>query len=380
MALPKSLFRRSLKEWGLLVAFWGVVGLVFVGYNYLIHLFTERPFPQSLVFWIVIGWAIWIPLTPIVVWLASQYPIARSRWVRGVLRHLGMASLIVLLDVTIFVAIRAFALAVAGHAGPEPLITGEDYTLARLFRDVLLRSFFFDILIYAVIVAVVHALDYYKRYQERALQTAQLEAQLAQAQVQALRMQLNPHFLFNTLHTVSFMIDEDAAEARSLIADLSGLLRQALDESDEQEHSLEEELAFLRRYLKIEETRFQDRLTVQFDVADDTRGALVPNLILQPLVENALKHGIAPYAKPGTIIVRSRREDDKLLLRVEDSGPGIQENTVMRGRVGLKNTEERLKQMYGPAQHFSLCNLSGGGFCAEIEIPFTEEALPVHAS
>ena len=373
MSLTPTLKDRPILRWGLLVGFWVLVGVIFVGYNYLTHLNAGVPFPRSLVLWIVVGWLMWIPLTPLVIKLARRFPIERSRWIRRVALHVGLACIIVVVDVSVFIGIRGLAAALSGTAGPEAELMGEtSFNLLKLFRHSLLRSFFFDLLIYMVIVAIFHALEYHNRYRERDLRMAQLEAQLAQAQVQALRMQLNPHFLFNTLHAISSIMDENVREARHMITDLSGLLRHALERAGDQELPLEEELAFLKRYLKIEETRFQDRLSVHLDVAEDARMALVPNLILQPLVENAIKHGVAPYAQPGRIELRIRRRGEKLVVQIEDSGPGLRKNgkaTHSTG-IGLKNTKERLKQLYGDAGRLTLQNLPETGCRAELEIPF----------
>ena len=379
MSLTTALKDRPLLRWGLLVGFWVFIGVLFVGYNYLTHLNAGVPFPRSLALWIIVGWLMWIPLTPLVVKLARRFPIERSRWIRRVALHVGLACIIVVVDVSVFISIRGLAAALSGTVGPEAELMGEtSFNLFKLFRHSLLRSFFFDLLIYMVIVAIFHALDYHHRYRERDLRTAQLEAQLAQAQVQALRMQLNPHFLFNTLHTISSIMDENIQEARHMITDLSGLLRHALEWTDDQELPLEEELAFLKRYLKIEETRFQDRLSVHLDVAEDTRMALVPNLILQPLVENAIKHGVAPYARPGRIELRIRRRGEKLIAQIDDSGPGLRKNAkaTRSTGIGLKNTRERLAQLYGSAGRLTLHNLPEAGFRAELEIPFHSSSQP----
>ena len=380
MSLTTALKHRPLLRWGLLVGFWVLIGVLFVGYNYLTHMNAGAPFPRSLALWIVVGWLMWIPLTPLVVRLARRFSIERSRWMRRVALHVGLACIIVVLDVSVFIGIRGLAAALSGTAGPEAELMGEtSFNLFMLFRHTLLRSFFFDLLIYMVIVAIFHALDYHHRYRERDLRTAQLEAQLAQAQVQALRMQLNPHFLFNTLHTISSIMDENIQEARHMITDLSGLLRHALERAGDQELPLEEELAFLKRYLKIEETRFHDRLSVHLDVAEDTRTALVPNLILQPLVENAIKHGVAPYAQPGRVELRIRRRGEKLVAQIDDSGPGLRkkgESSRCSTGVGLKNTRQRLAQLYGSAGRLTLHDLPEAGFRAELEIPFHSSPQP----
>jgi sensor histidine kinase YesM len=202
-------------------------------------------------------------------------------------------------------------------------------------------------------------------------ETARLHAQLADARLGALRAQLNPHFLFNTLHAISSLVERDPRGVRRMIARLSELLRYSLEESNEQEIPLRQELAFLDRYLEIMRIRFQGTLEVTVDVDPEVQDALVPNLVLQPLVENAVKHGVSKLEGAGRITISARRSGDRTIMTVHDNGPGFGEADAPGDEgVGLRNTRERLAQLYGAAQGLSLREPPEGGLVAEIIVPF----------
>ena len=198
----------------------------------------------------------------------------------------------------------------------------------------------------------------------------QLEARLARAQLQSLRLQLHPHFLFNTLNTINALIGTDRHAAERVVSGLSELLRMSLSSASEQEISLAKELELLAHYIEIQQIRFQDRLTVSFRVDPDARHALVPNLMLQPLVENAIRHGIAPRAAPGHVVVTAARHDGRLELSVVDNGVGESSRVEHRDGVGLGNTRARLLSLYGNDHRFEAGGASTGGFAVRIEIPF----------
>jgi LytS/YehU family sensor histidine kinase len=237
-----------------------------------------------------------------------------------------------------------------------------------------LRNFFlFDFFVYWAILGVGYAFDYRERYREREAQAAALKAQLAEAQLESLKMQLHPHFLFNTLHTIAGLVrSNERRPAVDMIAGLSDLLRHALESADEQEVPLREEVKFIELYLDIQRIRFSDRLTVRIDVAPDALDALVPNLILQPLVENAIRHGVALDESAGSIVIDAYRTQETLHLRVCDDGPGLQSGWRMEESegIGLANTSERLKHLYGSAHRFDLSNGTHGGMTAALAIPF----------
>ena len=242
-----------------------------------------------------------------------------------------------------------------------------------VFKPLLVKTWHFNLLIYWVIVAVSHAFDYYRRYRERELRASALEKHLAQAKLRALQMQLNPHFLFNTLHSISSLMHKDVEAADKMIARLSDLLRAALAGADTQEVTLQKELELLQLYLSIEQIRFGSRLTVKLDIAPDTLAAQVPNLVLQPLVENAIRHGIEPRARPGCIELQAHRLDGALALVVSDNGAGLGENGRIKEGVGLSNTRARLQELYGSAYRFELRRGQEGGVRVELSIPYHEE-------
>jgi two-component system LytT family sensor kinase len=242
-------------------------------------------------------------------------------------------------------------------------------SFSEAFKPLLVKTWHFNLLIYWVIVAVSQAFDYYQRFRERELRASELERRLAQAKLQALQMQLNPHFLFNTLHSISALMHQDVEAADRMLSRLGELLRAALESSDTQEVTLRHELDFLKRYLEIEQTRFGNRLTVNMDIASDAWEAQVPNLILQPLVENAIRHGIEPCSKPGRIQLNAYRQADRLRLEVGDNGAGLRNLEPVEEGVGLSNTRARLRHLYGEAHHFELVQGREGGLMARLTIP-----------
>ena len=251
-------------------------------------------------------------------------------------------------------------------------------TLYRYFREnVLLGSIYTGILLYSPIVLAIAAYLLYRNYVDEQNRTAQLQSQLSEAKLQALKMQLNPHFLFNTLHSISSLVLIDPPKANQMIARLGEFLRMTLENSEDQMVTLKKELDFLRSYLEIEQTRFQDRLSETFEVEPSALSATVPHLILQPIVENAIQHGIAPHASHGEIVVKAERPDGFLLLEVSDNGSGISTNggstTNGNGGTGLKNVRSRLAQIYGEDSRFEIKNRTGGGLTVELRFPYSTE-------
>ncbi len=248
--------------------------------------------------------------------------------------------------------------------------------LIDCYRSYFGFGFYNDLIIASLIVIAVHALLYYQNFRASELTQSSLKTQLAQSQLKALKMQLHPHFLFNTLHSISSLVLEDPPKANSMIARLGDFLRLTLDNSDQQLVSLKQETEFLRCYLEIEQVRFGDRLTVAFELEPQTLSAQVPHLILQPVVENAVQHGIAPRATRGHITIEARRLNSLLRLEVRDNGPGITSNGISLGMkgVGLSNVRARLDQIYGSDFRFELMNSRDGGLTVVMEIPFQREA------
>ena len=236
-------------------------------------------------------------------------------------------------------------------------------------------GFYIDLIIAALIIIAAHALLYYRRFRASELEQAALKTQLAQARLSALKMQLHPHFLFNTLHSISSLVLEDPPKANSMIARLGDFLRLTLDHSGQQLVTLKEEAEFLRCYLEIEQVRFGDRLTVEFQIEPAALAAEVPHLILQPVVENAIRHAIAPRATPGSIKVAAKQTGGLLRLEVTDNGPGLMtsDDALESQGLGLKNVRARLEQLYGNQHCFEVSNRPEGGVTVVMQLPFRAE-------
>jgi signal transduction histidine kinase len=360
------LIRNGPLRWALVFLFWTLIGLSFASQFYFASYKAGRPVTWGqAVGWSLGDWYVWAVMSLPIVQLARRFRFDGVKWGRNVAIHLA-ASAVCSLG---YMALRA------GVGQAQSRLGGTPVSFAETFNPLLVKTFHFNLLIYWVIVSVSHAFDYYRQMQERELRAAELEKRLAQARLQALQMQLNPHFLFNSLHAISALVHKDAELADQMITRLSDLLRYALESTDAQEVPLRQELDFLRRYLEIEQTRFGDRLSVRLEIAPETLDALVPNLLLQPLVENAIRHGIEPRAKPGRIELRSRRESGQLKLEVRDNGVGLSPDREVEEGVGLSNTRARLKQLYGDRHRFELAEEPSGGLAVRLELPFHTRAV-----
>ncbi|MEI7035172.1 sensor histidine kinase [Fulvimonas yonginensis] len=247
------------------------------------------------------------------------------------------------------------------------------HTVTAYLRMQFAYSYHLALLTYWVILVVLRGLDSRRRLRDERLRNAQLQTQLAQSQLQALRMQLQPHFLFNTLNAISALALADPLQARLMIARLSDLLRLTLEERHASEVPLSREMEFLRCYLDIQQVRFQDRLSTHLEVAPDTLRAAVPSMILQPLVENALRHGLLAKPTPGRLQVASRRHGDELHLQVDDDGLGLPPDGPAEG-LGLGNTRARLRVLFGAAASLALHRKTEGGTRVELRLPFREHA------
>jgi sensor histidine kinase YesM len=242
-------------------------------------------------------------------------------------------------------------------------------------------NFHINLLTYWVILGFSYMLDSYRQVRDRELRASQLEAQLTKANLQALKMQLQPHFLFNTLNAISSLMHKNIRDADRVVARLGDLLRYSLETEGEQEVALSEELDFLRRYLEIEQIRFGDRLNVRVNAEAEVLPARVPNLILQPLVENAIRYGIGNRGKGGRIEITAEREEEALWLSVKDDGPGLSGNGKSNSDggyvegVGLHNTRSRLQQLYGDNQELRLLNGTNRGLEVRLKIPYHEVNL-----
>lgn len=334
-------------------------GLAYTQQSVLVTLVSGRPVDSwlrtlGLSFAAAWFWAIMAPLVMVSTRFIRDRFASRVQWIAA---HIGVFLIVHVLDVATYTVVSA-ALA------PAP----------RPFVQLLVSLTTFNALTYSMVAVVTTALDYQDALRERGLRAARLEAQLALAQFQALRAQLHPHFLFNALNAISALINTDAARADRMLARLSELLRLAIDSAVTPEVKLIDEIDFVQRYLEIERMRFGDRLDVRVDLPVDTYDALVPNMLLQPLVENAVRHGVAPHAGRGRVEIRAQRSGAQLGIVISDTGKGIDTNAKPnesgRAGVGLRTTRERLEKLYGAAQELALVNMPGGGFETRVLLPF----------
>lgn len=309
----------------------------------------------------------WVFLTPLIVWTSAVYTLERSSWKRAIWVHLAVCALSL-------ATTGVFAYLVP----PPPLLnSGQNAeTARRLQREprtaayVVLRRITLQFPTFWGLVGVAHALCFYERAKAREVREAELESRLARARLEALRMQLNPHFLFNTLNSIASLIQEEPNAAEEMIEALSDLLRLTLRSSDTQEVTLREELQFLDRYLHIEQTRFGGRLQVEKVVDAGLLDAVVPILILQPLVENAVKHGIETQLGPGSVKISIERSGKDLSLAVVDDGRGVKPGREsLKEGVGLNNTRARLKELYGEQAALEVHPGKERGFAVEMRIP-----------
>lgn len=365
----------SAKYWIGSFAAWTIFGLA----NAIVSVETGTPFHLQQFLLEMLFWYSLAVGTPIVFWLAERFPIDRTHLVSRLLFHFAMAGLYLVA----YAGVRTLydVIHPARPFGSDPAATfWHNYT--RIFSAAI-RIVHFD---YWALLGIGLALDYYRKFRERekeaaalTLRASQLESQLVRAQLQSLRMQLNPHFLFNTLHSIAGLVRENEKQAAiKMIAGLGDLLRQTLDHPNAQEVTLKEELEFIEKYLDIEQIRFQDRLRVHVDVEADAYSGYVPYLILQPLVENAIRHGISNSSNASLLEIRGWLEHGRLLLQVRDDGPGLPFSNAHNetANIGLKNTRARLEAMYQADQKFSLENAEGGGAVATISIPYHSGTVP----
>jgi signal transduction histidine kinase len=362
MALT-GILRKLWPKWILLFLFWTIVGLAFAG-----QLYLSRPdIGWAFALGRALGdWYVFAVLSVPAMWVASRLPFAARRWRLALVIHLASGALFSLGWMTLRAALEHWRT----RNELDPV------TFGAAFNQALGATFFWNFLIYWGVVIGQHAFAYYQKFHEREVQSAELETRLTQARLQALQMQLNPHFLFNTLNAISSLMHKDVEEADRMIVHLSDLLRYALESTEAQEVPLRRELDFLDRYLQIQQARFGNRLVVRREIADETLDALVPNLVLQPLVENAIEHGIAPHLRVGEVVLRARRGVERLELEVQDNGVGLPPDKPLVDGIGLSNTRARLLQLYGSAQALQLANGQTGGLIVRVTIPWRADAAP----
>ena len=375
--------KRSYLLWGMVLTGWVAIGMTWT-LNYYIYsdhyvaIFSIPPSFSEMVVWELPYWILWAALTPIVFKLTRRFPLGRGGLAANLAIHISACIALSICHRALYLML-GWVLHVTVYEKLASVVTV--YHFLFLFN---LPTGFMS---YGSIMLICNLLIYYQHYQERELKSSQLETRLAQAELhataaelRALKMQLQPHFLFNTLNSISALLEDNVQAADEMLSRLADLLRLTLDNSAAQTVPLAEELEFLKCYLEIERARFQDLLVVEMNVDPPALEAMVPNLVLQPIVENAIKHAVAPRNGAGRVELHAIRQGSHLVIIVVDDGDGrraLQEadSGITKG-LGLSNTRARLGQLY-PDQHTFQMSIAGcGGLEVRIEIPFA----PAHAS
>jgi two-component system LytT family sensor kinase len=372
----RGVLRNLLRNYARYFLIWTVFGLFLFTQGLLQKLSSHDPTPwwHYLASWLT-GVYLWALLTPAVIWLSNRFPIARRNWLRRVALHVPLSVAISLVQLVAESAILP-------RLGVFPAVMKTfGVTLAVLLIIGLHQS----VMTYWMILAVEHGLMYYRGYQERKqqalrleVQAARLSSQLVRAQLSALKMQLQPHFLFNTLNAIMVLVrQQKGRQAEEMVARLSDLLRCVLEDVEAQEVPLRRELEYLELYLSIEQVRFQDRLRVEIAADPGVLEAAVPHMGLQPIVENAIRHGIGRSSAAGKIRIGATRVHQMLQVTVRDDGPGLRPSDEGAGRgIGLTNTRARLRQLYGEAAQLTVENVgpgengAHGGAIATMVLPY----------
>ncbi|WP_238388186.1 sensor histidine kinase [Hymenobacter sediminis] len=345
--------------WGRIALAWLLVALFMMGLLYGQALTRHDAVSwREVILSPLLNSALWALLTPVVFWLAARYDLTagRRRLVRFLLLHLGAGVAVTLLYRATYVLLLR-VLAVSG---------------TPVSWSIIVASLNVWVPMYWLLLLAAYALELYDKYRHRSLEAARLETQLVQAQLQALKMQLRPHFLFNALNAIAALTGDDPKAGQRMMGKLGQFLRLVLEQGDVQQVALVREVEFTALYLELEQIRFSDRLTVCYEIEPAAQSALVPSLLLQPLVENAVRHGIARTDAGGTVCLRARRQADRLRLEVHDDGPGALTADPVWG-IGLRNCEERLRSLYGSSASLTLATAPTQGFTVRLDLPFTTE-------
>jgi two-component sensor histidine kinase len=343
-----------------------LLGLFFSGRNILGYLAIGLPIQWDRAFFYEMTyWLAWAPLMPLAIQFAVRFRIERNRLLNALGAHAALGFVLSVLQVLLTYVV---------HVATLPFVASlpKDQVLERFLamRPYMIYTLPISFWMYWVLIGVYYAFDYYSLYREQKLQALR-------AQLDVLKAQLNPHFLFNTLNSISVLIAQDPSKANHMLLRLSELLRVALESEGKHEVALATELAVLKQYLEIEQIRFGDRLRVSFDVEPQVMEMYVPSLLLQPLVENAVHHAIAPRAKGGQVTVRAFQNNGALRLEIGDDGPGLSEAVASnraRAGMGIANSRERLVRLYGDQQRFELIHPKDGGLVVSITIPLRRAA------
>jgi two-component system, LytTR family, sensor kinase len=357
----EPILSKPLVRYGLIWGIWTIVALFFSTQMYLMYYAENQPIRYGRNFLVQASACyLWALATPLILWLVRRYCIDRSNWLRRAALHLVISITLVVTLIGLHFVIYMLVMGRAGNIAPISLASYVYYNLDRW------------VLVYWFILLLTHAFSYYHSYRKNALKASQLHTQLVQSQLEALKMQVHPHFLFNTLHSISALLNRDTEAARKMITRLGDFLRLTLENSGSMEVTLQQEIEFLNGYLEIERIRFQDRLTTEIKVDPDVLDVRVPNLILQPIVENAMRHAIG-NSTSGRVEVTAAPRNGVVRIEVKDNGPGIQDQRQPEARqgrgLGLANTRARLAGLYGDAASFELTNDPAGGLVVTLEIP-----------
>ncbi len=350
------------RQWLLIISVWLLLSLIVTMQRLLMARNTAEEVQLGLQLVLnLLFWSFWALAAPLVFALARNLPLRRPNWLRVTLAHFGLAIGFgaghLLFLATLFTLIAPFR-------------TDTPFPFWREFARLGQVLFYVELLFYWALLGAGLAQDSYRKYREREAHARALEEQLTRARLQALKRQLQPHFLFNALNTIAMLVrNQENAEAVQMIAGLGDLLRHSLQDGSGQERALGDELDFVRRYLEVEQFRFADRLRIEIAVPEDCLPVSVPHLILQPLVENAIRHGIAESSSASVVCIRARRENGYLHLSVQDDGLGLSDDWQSRAGIGLANTRERLAQLYGEQQELTIRNVEPTGVQVHLRIP-----------
>lgn len=347
----------------LYILFWIVFGLYFTSEVYIYYTHNSEPYSFYFIALLIMPEAIiWAVLGVGVIKLAHKFPLSNKPWYKNASLHLLAGVGFALLH-SVF---HAYLAGLIGVCQQMLYFAGRPFDFAEHFIFNLVLRFHRNVITYFAIVSVVEGIQYYKRYRERELLASKLETQLIEARLQTLKLQLQPHFLFNTMHTITSLIQTKPVVAQKMIVRLSELLRLTLNNANEQVHTLEDEMKILEKYLEIESIRFEDKLTVLIDIEPSTKNLMMPGLILQPVVENAIKHGIEKSAEPGTVEISSHRSNGSMIIRIKNSGGTINNESTLG--IGLSSAQSRLNYLYGDKASIQLIKQNGGSL-AELSIP-----------
>lgn len=349
---------------------WTILGASFASRSYFTYYRDGVVVPWYEIFsGFLIDFYLWGLASPAIFWLARRFPFERGQLPERISLHIIVSAIFIFL-------VNAVSMPAYWYLG---FPNEKRYpTLESMFSDLIFSPFMIHqgFLVYWGTLIAAHAFEYYRQLQAGKTRTAELASQLSQAQLAALKMQIQPHFLFNTLNSIAALLHKDIEAADRMIARLSDFLRITLKSSESSTVTLDQELGFLKTYLEIEKIRFQERLRIKIEISPDTLDAKVPNLILQPLIENAVQHGTARQTGTGNLEISAARENDRLIIKIGDNGPGLPDNWNLKrksGGVGLSNTRARLEQFYNNDFSFDiLSNAGSNGTTVVVNVPYLD--------